>query len=306
VPRPRDLTDVVIIGGGIAGLTAAVHATRRGLSATLIEREVTMGGQVSTVNVLHDWAGIVSGVELATTLAQQARDAGVRITIEPATALAPNDGFVTVTTPSTLLQAQRVVLATGAALKPLGVPGEEKLRGKGVSQCAHCDGHFLRNEDVVVVGGGDAALQEALVLAEVCRAVTIVVRGALRARRAYIDRAAALEQVRFLWESEVVEILGSAIVTGVRVHTAGESQTTEIACVGVFPFIGVSPNTECIPGLLQRDAEGAVLTDRDYRTNVSTTFAVGAVRSGYRGDLISAAGEAASAIAVIADDLRDH
>jgi thioredoxin reductase (NADPH) len=304
VPRPRDLLDVAIIGGGVAGLTAAVHATRRGLSAVLIERDVTMGGQVSTVNVLHDWPGVASGVELAATLAQQARDAGARIACESATAIMPNEAHVDVATTASTWQAKRVLLATGARLKQLAVPGEATLRGKGVSQCAHCDGHFFRNEDVVVVGGGDAALQEALVLAAVCRSVTIVVQGAMRARRAYIDCAARLEHVQFLWESSVIEILGDETVMGVRVQTAGESTATEVACAGVFPFIGVTPNNECLPAAIQRDAQGAVLTDRDYRTNVPTIFAVGAVRSGYRGDLINAAGEAASAIGMVAEELQ--
>lgn len=297
--------DLVVIGGGIAGLTAAVQAARRGLSVALLERDLAFGGQVATVNALDDWPalGVTSGVELAAALAQQARDLGARMIIESVRTLTFNALHVTVETNSASIPARRVLIATGARLRSLGVPGEEQFRGKGVSQCAHCDGPLFRNEDVVVVGGGDAALQEALVLAQHCRSVTIVARSALRARQAYVDRAAGLDNIQFAWESAVTAILGRETVTGVRVDTVGTANATDIACSGVFPFVGVTPNTACLPATIDRDAHDAVKTDADYRTAVPGVFAVGAVRSGYRGDLISAAGEAASAVAVIAREL---
>ncbi len=303
--RGRNLWDVIVIGGGVAGLTAAVHAARRGLSVSLVEREIAFGGQVATVNILHDWPaiGVTSGVELAAALAEQARDLGVHIVIESATTTTVGADHVAIETPTGVLRGRRILLATGARLKSLGVAGEEALRGKGVSQCAHCDGHFHRDEDVVVVGGGDAALQEALVLAEASRSVTIVTRSALRARRAYVDRAAALERIRFLWDSQVTAMLGDQNVTGVRVQTAGETNPVEIACTGVFPFVGVTPNTELVSQTIAMDDNGGVKTDGDYRTSMPSVFAVGAVRSHYRGDLVSAAGEAASAIAIIANEL---
>ncbi len=303
--RSRDSVDLVVIGGGIAGLTAAVHAARRGLSVALLERELAFGGQVATVNALDDWPalGVTSGVELAAALAQQARDLGARMIIESVRNLTFNALHLTIETASAPISARRVLVATGARLRSLGVAGEEQFRGKGVSQCAHCDGPFFRNEDVVVVGGGDAALQEALVLAQHCRSVTIVARSALRARQAYVDRAAGLDNIQFEWESAVTAILGRETVTGVRLNTASASSATDIACSGVFPFVGVTPNTACLPATIDRDPHDTVKTDADYRTAVPGVFAVGAVRSGYRGDLISAAGEAASAVAVIAREL---
>ncbi|MFM9886620.1 MAG: NAD(P)/FAD-dependent oxidoreductase [Burkholderiales bacterium] len=305
VPRSRNIWDVVIVGGGFAGLTAAVQAARRGMSVSLIEREVAFGGQVSTVNALQDWPtiGATSGVELAAALAQQGRDLGASITSDAAVAMTANVDHVDIETSSGSLRARRVLLATGARLRSLGVPGEVALRGKGVSQCAHCDGALFRNEDVVVVGGGDAALQEALVLAELCRSVTIVTRGALRARRAYVDRAAALEHIRFLWESQVITIRGDQSVTGVGVQSKDESELIELACAGVFPFVGVIPNSDIVAEAIALDDHGCVKTDGDYRTTVPSIFAVGAVRSGYRGDLVSAAGEAASAVAIMASEL---
>ena len=304
-PRSRNLCDVIVIGGGIAGLTAAVQAARRGLSVSLIEREVAFGGQVSTVNVLHDWpaVNITSGVELAAALANEARDLGMHIVVESANAMTTNADHVDIETNTGSHCGRRILLATGARLKSLGVAGEDALRGKGVSQCAHCDGNFFRNEAVVVVGGGDAALQETLVLAKVCRSVTIVTRRALRARRAYVDRAAALDHVAFLWDSQVTAILGRQSVTGVRVQTVGDAAPIEIDCTGVFPFVGVTPNSDFASKTIALDDNGRVKTDGDYRTTVPSIFAVGAVRSGYRGDLVSAVGEAASAMAVIASEV---
>ncbi|MFN0305174.1 MAG: NAD(P)/FAD-dependent oxidoreductase [Burkholderiales bacterium] len=305
VPRSRNPWDVIVIGGGIAGLTALVQAARRGLSVSLIEREVSFGGQVSTVNALHDWpaVNVTSGVELAAALAHEARQLGANIVVASASAMTANADHVDIETSAGSHRGRRILLATGARLKSLGVAGEEALRGKGVSQCAHCDAHFFRNEDVVVVGGGDAALQEALVLAKVCRSVTIVTRGALRARRAYVEHAAALDHIVFRWASQVTAILGDQNVTGVRVQTAGETSPIEMVCSGVFPFVGVTPDSDFVSKTIALDANGGVTTDRDYRTTVPSIFAVGAVRSGYRGDLVSAAGEAASAMAVIANEL---
>ena len=177
--RRRDVWDVAIVGGGIAGLTAAWHAMRRGLAVCLFEPQPGYGGQVATVNSLDDWpaTGPVSGVELAASLAARLSPEVVDLHSEAVLAVQSEDALLRVTSVSRAIRARRVIAASGARLRTLAVPGEEDLRGKGVSQCAHCDGGFFRGEDVAVVGGGDAALQEALVLAELCRSVTIVARS---------------------------------------------------------------------------------------------------------------------------------
>ncbi len=303
--RRRDIWDVVIAGGGIAGLTAACEASRRGLAAALFEGEALYGGQVANINVLDDWPaqGEVSGVELANALAAKLRDEGVELVNDPVRGVSAMDGLMRVASDAHSVRAKRVIVATGARLRSLGVPGEEALRGKGVSQCAYCDGSFFRGQDVVVVGGGDAALQEAMVLASLCRSVTIVARSMLRAKRAYVERASGAPNVRFVWDSVVERVLGNGAVTGVALRSVKGGEVKEIACAGVFPFVGTEPNTDFLPSSVKRDASGFVTTDQHYRTSDPAVFAVGAARAGYSGVLVNAAGEAAAAAAAVARDL---
>lgn len=303
--RRHDIWDVAIIGGGIAGLTAAWHATRRGLAPCLFEPQPGYGGQVATVNEIDDWpaTGSVSGVELASSLVAELSHEIVQLVNEPVLEVVQDDGLLRVVSATQSVRARRVIAASGARLRTLGVRGEEELRGKGVSQCAHCDGGFFRNQDVVVVGGGDAALQEALVLAETSASVTIVARSRLKARSGYIERAASKPNIRFVWDGAVEAINGKEGVTGVRLRDVRSGATSELACSGVFVFVGVAPETSYLPATVKRDALGCLVTDAQLRTSLAGVFAVGALRSGYGGDLVSAAGEAALAVAVAASDL---
>jgi thioredoxin reductase (NADPH) len=296
---------VVVVGGGIGGLAAAWYSARRGLPTALLESEGVLGGQVATVNALDDWpaASEVSGYDLATAMASKLRNNAVEIAHEPASRIAGADGVLVIDTPRRRLRTRRVIAAAGARLRTLDVPGAEQLRGKGVSQCAHCDGHFFRGQDVLVIGGGDSALQEALVLAPLARSVTIVVRSRLRAKRAYVERAAGAANVRFLWDAEVDAVLGNGNVSGVRLRHWKTGERFDLACAGVFPFIGVEPNTRFLPPSVRLDESGRVITDERMRTSEPSIFAIGALRSGYAGELTSAAGEAAAAAAAIAADL---
>jgi thioredoxin reductase (NADPH) len=305
VRRRRNIWDVVVVGGGIAGLTAAWYAARRGLATALFEAQPNCGGQVATINVLDDWpsVGESSGVELAAALVNKLDGQAVEILYQPVRGVAPGKCLAVVEAGGSTLRARRVIAATGARLRTLQVPQEESLRGKGVSQCAHCDGYFFRGQDVVVVGGGDAALQEALVLASGCRAVTIVARSKLRAKQGYVERAAAAANMRFIWDSVVDVILGSGAVSGVRLRNVKNGEVTDLACAGVFPFIGVEPNSAFLPPSVRRDESGRVLTDDSQRTTEPLVFAIGAVRAGYSGELVSAVGEAAAAVATIAGEL---
>jgi thioredoxin reductase (NADPH) len=297
--RRHDVWDLAIVGGGIAGLTAAWHATRRGLAACLFEPQPGYGGQVATVNVLDDWpaTGPVSGVELAAALAAQLSPEVVELHNEAVLGVRAEDALLRVASVSHAIRARRVIAASGARLRPLDVPGDEALRGKGVSQCAHCDGGFFRNQDVVVVGGGDAALQEALVLAELCGSVTIVARSRLKARAAYVERASSKTNVRFVWDCEVDAVLGTAGVEGVRLRNVRSGERIELPCAGVFPFIGVRCDPSYLPREVHRNAAGALVTDAEMKTSMPGVFAIGAARAGYGGDLVSAAGEAAVAVA---------
>jgi len=303
--RRHDIWDLVIVGGGIAGLTAAWHAQRRGIATTLFETQPGCGGQVATVEAVDDWPAIapVSGVELAATLVGQLNPEVVEMRREAVALVRPEHGLLRVGSGSHSLRTRRLIAASGARLRTLNVPGEEALRGKGVSQCAHCDGLFFRGQDVVVVGGGDAALQEALVLAPIARSITIVARSRLRARHAYTERAAGKTNVRFLWDHTVDAVLGENGVTGVRVRNFKTGALDELACTGVFPFIGVEAQSAYLPPTVERDDAGRVVTDTRLRTSVAGVLAIGAVRAGYAGDLVSAAGEAAAAVALVAEDL---
>ena len=205
--RRRDIWDVVVVGGGIGGLTAAWYTARRGLPTAVLEAQGLLGGQVATVNTLDDWpaTGDVSGVELARAMSEKLRNNAVEIKHEAAIEVrrSGDTGLLLVRTEGETLRARRVIAASGARLRALDVAGADAFVGKGISQCAHCDGYFFKGQDVVVVGGGDSALQEALVLAPLARTVTIVVRSRLRAKQAYVERAASAANVRWVWDSEV-------------------------------------------------------------------------------------------------------
>ena len=305
--RRRDIWDVVVVGGGIGGLSAAWYTARRGLPTALLETQGLLGGQVATVNTLDDWPATaeVSGVELAASMSEKLSASAVDIRHEAAVEVthSRDTGLLLVRTEERTLRARRVIAASGASLRPLGVPGAEGFVGKGISQCAHCDGFFFKGQDVAVLGGGDSALQEALVLAPIARTVTIIVRSRLKAKQAYIERAASSANVRWAWDSEVDALHGNGALNGIRMRNVKTGQTSELACSGLFPFIGVEPNTAFLPSSVRRDEAGRVLTDERMRSAEAAIFAIGAVRSGFSGELTGAAGEAAIAAAMVAADL---
>ncbi len=300
--RLGDPYDILVVGGGLAGLTAAHHAALRGLRVASLDEGGHMGGLVMNVSRIGGYpaANAVSGIDLAAAQLEAILELGVEIVPDRATALALDGGIVAVTTDSGVHKAKTVVLASGARLKSLGVPGEKALFGRGVSQCADCDAGFFVDQNVVVVGGGDAALQEALHLSDYVNGITLVVRGdALRAKQSYVALAADNPKFEFRWSTEVSEILGNDGVEGVRLTPAGGGDAQELACSGVFVFIGLEPSVCALPDIIQRDAGGFIVTDANFQTSLPGIYAVGAVRAGYSGQLASAVGEAAAAIAGI-------
>ena len=286
--------DIAVIGGGIAGLTAAHHAALAGVSVGHFIADGMPGGLVMNVGALDGWpaAAAVGGAELAAGLLGRNEELGVSLvpsridSIEAGTLIGPDGTW----------RAKQVIVATGASLRTLDVPGAERFAGRGVSQCAWCDGGLYRDAEVVVAGGGDAALSEAIHLAEFARSVTIVTRGErFRARRSYVSRVADDERFKLRWASEIVEVLGDKGVEGVRVRDNEAGNEEVVGCNGLFVFVGLAPNAGLLPADVMRDERGFVVTDTSFETAAPGVFAIGAVRSGYGGRLTQAVAEATSA-----------
>jgi thioredoxin reductase (NADPH) len=295
--RPlRNMCEIAVIGGGLAGLSAARHVALLGRYVTLFEGSGIYGGQVATVDEVDGVPapGKFSGQDLAMHLLEEARKLGVQVVEAGITAMGSGEGLTLTDALGGTHHPEAVIVASGAALRKLAVPGEEQFAGRGVSRCATCDGGFFRGQDVVVVGGGDSAVQEALVLTKTSGHVIMVCRGPLKARRAYIERLDARENVRFYWDSEVEAILGNEHVTGVRLRHLGDGSHSEVECAGVFPFIGVVPNSGFLPKELLTPS-GHVATGPGFATSDRRVFAVGAVRADYGGQVIEAMAEGVSA-----------
>jgi thioredoxin reductase (NADPH) len=295
--RPlKNMCEVAVIGGGLAGLSAARHAARLGRLVTLFEGSAMFGGLVATVGEVDGLLvpGKFSGQDLAIHLLEDARKVAVQIVDAGITKIELNSRLTLTDQDSRTYHPDVVIVASGANLRKLGVPGEERFIGRGLSHCATCDGGFFRGQDVVVVGGGDSAVQEALVLAKTSRRVTMVCRSPLKAKRDYIDKIAARENVSFAWDSEVTAILGDDGIAGVRLRNVKSGTSSDMECAGLFPFIGAAPNTQFVPASLLA-ASGHIKTNAGFATSDARVFAVGAARADYGGNILEAMAEGVSA-----------
>ncbi len=295
--RPlKNLCEVAVIGGGLAGLSAARHAARLGRLVTLFENSALWGGLIATVGEVDGVPvpGKFSGQDLAIHLLEDARKAGVRMVQAGVAKVELEKRLTLIDQENAVHHPEAIIVASGASLRKLGVAREEQFLGRGLSRCATCDGGFFRGQDVVVVGGGDGAAQEALVLAKTSRQVIMVCHSPLKAKRDYVDRIAARENVRFLWDSEVCAILGDQTVAGVRLRNIKDGSSSNVECAGLFPFVGATPNSGFLPASMLT-ASGHVKTDADLVTSDSRVFAVGAVRAHYGGNLVQAMAEGVGA-----------
>jgi thioredoxin reductase (NADPH) len=295
--RPlKNTCEVAVIGAGLAGLAAARHAARMGRLVTLFEASGLFGGLVATIDEVEGLSvpGKFSGQALAMHLLEDARKVGVQV-IDAGIAKLELAKRLTLTDQNNkIYHPEAVIIASGASLRKLGVPREDEFLGRGVSRCATCDGGFFRGQDVVVVGGGDGAVQEALLLTRTSRRVIMVCRSQMRAKREAIDKLAARENVSFIWDSEVSAILGDDGVSGVRLRNVKDDTRSEIECSGLFPFIGVVPNTEFVPAPLLT-ATGHIKTGPGLATSDSRVLAIGAVRADYGGNIVQAMAEGVGA-----------
>lgn len=291
--------DVIVIGEGVAGLTAASELAKSGLRVATMEAQL-FGGLIININELDPApAGATAGAEFASSLVEAAANAGVESINEPVTGLEAAGGTVKVLTDGGSRTARGVVIASGAHIKRLGIPGEIEFEGKGVSQCADCDGPMYHNETTVVVGGGDSALQEALVLAQYCKDVKLVHRGSAFDAKAHFQQAVdAQSKIAKIFNAEVTAVKGGQMVEKVAIkHKDGRSE--EIACAGLFAYVGLEPNAGFAPAGVQRDATGRVQTNADLETAVPGIWAAGAVRSGCGGLIDDAVADGKKAARVI-------
>lgn len=285
--------DVVVIGAGPGGMTAALYAARANLSVAMLDRGV-YGGQMNNTDDIENYPGFTSikGPELSEKMYQSAINSGVEFVYGDVQQITLDSEQVKhIKTDSDELIANAVIIATGATHRKLGVPGEDKFAGKGVSYCAVCDGAFFRNKDVAVVGGGDSAILEGLYLANVTKNVNVIHhRDKLRAQQVLQDRAFNNQKMDFTWNSNVKEIVGDdTYVTGVKVQRNGHDET--IPTSGVFIYIGNVPNSKMFANLNITDEQGWILTNDEMETSVPGIFAIGDVRKKKLRQITTAVGD---------------
>ena len=290
--------ELVVVGGGVAGLTAGLTSARAGRK-TRVLTGAALGGHLLSIERIDGYPGFPDGVpgyDFCPMIQEQAVAAGAEFSATEATALLAGNGRWRVTTAEGDVQARAVVVATGTTLKTLGIPGEEQLRGKGVSHCASCDAPLLRNRIVGVVGGGDSALQEALTLAQHASRVIILHRGtAFSAQAAYVRQVKENPKIEARFGTVVEEAVGDGGLKSVRTRDVGNSKTDELELAGLFVYVGLAPATALIKGVLELDPSGRIPVDNEMRSSLPGLFAAGTVRSGAAGRATSAAGDGATA-----------
>ena len=291
--------DVIVIGSGPAGYTAALYAARAQLKPLVFEG-TQFGGALMTTTEVENYPGFregITGPELMDEMREQALRFGAELRMEDVDAVSLNGPVKSVTVGDETYRARAVVLAMGAAARHLGVPGEEALIGMGVSTCATCDGFFFRDQDIAVVGGGDSAMEEATFLTRFARSVTLIHRrDEFRASRIMLDRARANEKIKFLTNTYVTAIEGDPKVSGVRLRNAVTGEESELAVTGVFVAIGHDPRSELVRGQVDLDPEGYVVVEgRTTSTSVEGVFAAGDLVDHTYRQAITAAGTGCSA-----------
>lgn len=292
--------DIIIIGSGPAGLSAAIYAQRACLDTIVIEKNGISGGQVLNTWEVDNYPGFpgVTGFELSRQFREHANKLGARVVQDEVVQVELSGNVKKVVCEEETYEARCVILASGAHHRTLEVPGEEELRGAGVSYCATCDGAFFRGRTVAVVGGGDAALEDAIFLARMCEKVYIVHRrDKLRGAKRLQERLQALENIEFVWNSETVAIEGDAQVEALRLRQTKTGEEKRLDVDGIFIAVGIAPESELYAGQLELDEQGYIRADESGQTSVPGVFAAGDVRTKALRQILTAASDGANCVA---------
>jgi thioredoxin reductase (NADPH) len=302
------IVDLIIVGGGPAGLTAGLYGGRARLDTILLEGAL-VGGQMTTTDEIDNYPGFpkgVTGADLTQLMEEQARAFECEIIPETITKVEAEGEIKTVKASESTYRGHALILCPGTEYRKLGIPGEKEFAGRGVSYCATCDAAFFKDSKIVVVGGGDSALTEALFLRRFAREITIIHRrDALRAEKIYQEKAFAEPKISFLWDSVVQEIRGNQTVEKVVVRNVKTQEIQEIATEGVFMFVGVTPKTAFLSGVVELDEWGYIITDHACRASVEGVFAAGDARRSFLKQIATAVGDGATA-AFAAEKYLEH
>ena len=290
--------DVIIVGGGPAGMTAGLYASRARLRTLLIENGL-FGGQMTTTELIENYPGFpqgVSGEELSRLMEEQAKRFGMEAISDEVTEVSLEKDLKRVKTYEGEFFCRALIICTGTEYRKLGVPGEEKFKGRGISYCATCDGAFFRDSRIIVVGGGDSALTEALFLTKFVSELTIIHRrDALRATKIYQERALSNPKIKFLWNSVVQEIKGDSVVRSVVVKNVKSGEVKEVQTEGAFLFIGLMPRTQFLKELVQMDESGYIVTNENCETSIKGIFTAGDCRKKLLRQISTSVGDGATA-----------
>lgn len=291
--------DIIIIGGGPAGYTAALYATRAGFSTLLIEK-MSAGGQLALTGMVDNYPGFEEGVDgftLGMKMQSSAERFGAKTEYAEVTELDLNGNIKKVITDSGEFSCRAVIIATGANPRELGLAGENEFLGRGIHYCAHCDGRFYKDKTVIVVGGGNSAAADALYLSRLVKKVYLVHRrDTLRATKIYHEPLKSAENIEFLWDSRITEFISDQKITGAKAQNIKTGETKDLLVDGIFVSIGRKPATEFLKNVITLDENGYIIADETTKTNIDGVFAVGDVRTKALRQVVTAVSDGAVAV----------
>lgn len=294
-----EIYDLAILGAGPAGISAAIYAARARLNTLWIERKFAQGGQIVDTYEVDNYPGLpgINGMDLGEKMAAHAEKLGLAPLRENVVSVEDEDGIKVIRTKKNEYRARAVILAFGAAHRTLGIPGEETLSGMGVSYCATCDGAFFRNRTVAVIGGGNVAAEDAILLSRTCKKVYVIHRrDQMRADQILQEKLFACENVEMIWDTVPVSIEGEEMVSGIKLQNKKTGEERELPLDGVFIAVGIVPNTELFRNLVKLDESGYIVAGEDCVTSTPGIFAAGDIRTKQLRQVITAAADGANAV----------